>query len=341
MSCQAMANEVIEMFREKALNSNCPDYNSDCSDYMQRVELALQQMEWDKALDLCNRGSAPCSDTSVDADYCRAIGQMYSGAVYHSMGNLEEARNRYGQSAKIFSIMGRNDSEWCEATARYALGLLAQSFGDLYQAQRLCHRSHRLFQRLGKEGIDVRSAEHLVRERIKFLDFLRWQRLKAIEQAESVPIIGATAAGEPILAIEVEPEDVLPDRISLRGRNCKVKKLPEAGKSAAFELKPGSTYFALKAKGDSMTWVGIKDGDYVIFRQQRSADSGDIVVVRIDDPYGSSSTVKRFYRQDKTILLKAENPEYQPQIQVFGSEDPTIEILGKALAVASAMHDEL
>ena len=333
MSCQAMANEVIEMLREKAVNSDCPDYNSDCSDYIERVELALQQ-DWDNALDPCELSSALCSDTSVDADYCRAIAQMYEGACYHSAGHLEKAEHCYRQSANAFSIMKHDDCRWCEAVARYALGSLAQSTGDWYRVHRLYHQSLLLFQHLHKKGIDVQSAEPLVRERLKLLNFLHRQRQKAQEPVDSVPIIGTTAAGEPIIAIEVGPDDVLSDKICLRDRDCRIKKVLEADKGA-FELTPGSTYFALGVEGDSMTSVGIEDGDYVIFRQQPDADSGDIVVVRIDDPYGSISTVKRFYRQGKTIRLKAENPQYQPQIQIFGAGDPTIEILGKALAVAS------
>jgi SOS-response transcriptional repressor LexA len=339
MSCQTMTDEVFEMLQGKAMNSDCPDYNSACSDYVERVERSSRQMDWDKALDLCGRSSVPCSEAGIDAEHCRAVAQMYSGAVYHAMGDLEEAENCYRQSVNIFSIVDRDDSRWCEAVAQHALGLLAQSNGNLYEGQRLYHRSYHLFQRLGKKGTDDSSR---VLERIlsrkRHLDFLRRQRQKAQEQVHSTPIIGTTAAGEPILAIEVGPEDVFPDRISLRDRDCKVKKIPEVGKSAIFELELGSTYFALQVKGHSMTWVDIEDGDYVIFRHQHDADPGDIVVVRIDDLSGSNSTVKRFNRQGQSIILKAENPEYQPQVQIFGSGDPTIEILGKAVAVVSALR---
>jgi SOS-response transcriptional repressor LexA len=334
MSCQAMANEVIEMLRDKAVNRNCPNYSSDCSDYIERVELALRQ-DWDNALDPCEFSSALCSDTSVDADYCRAIAQMYEGACYHSAGHLEKAEHCYRQSANAFSIMKHDDCRWCEAVARYALGSLAQSDGDWYLAHRLYHQGLHLFQHLARKGVHVYSAEPLVKEKLKLLDLLRRQRHKAQERVDSVPVIGTTAAGEPIIAIEVSPDDVLADRISLRDRDCKIKKILEADRGATLELKPGSIYFALRVEGNSMTWVGIDNGDYVIFRQQPDADSGNIVVVRIDDLYGSISTVKRFYRQGKTIRLKAENPQYQPQIQIFGAGDPTIEILGKALAVAS------
>ena len=332
MSCQTMADEVIEMLRGKAVNSDCPDYNPDCSDYIERVELAIRQMDWDNALDLCRHDSASCSEVSIDAEYCRAIAQMYSGAIHHAMGDLEEAENCYNQSANIFSIMGRDDSRWSEAVARYALGLLAQSTNDWDQAQRLYHQSLLIFQHLGKNFPELEK----VRRRKRHLDFLRRQRQKAQEQLDFVPIIGTTAAGEPILAIEVGPEDVFSDRIHLRDRHCKIKKVLEVGKGATFELKHGNTYFALGVEGDSMTGVGIEDGDYVIFRRQPIAEQNEIAVVRIDDLQGSSSTVKRFYRRRRTVYLKPENPKYQPQI--FHTGDPTIEILGKAVAVASVIQ---
>jgi SOS-response transcriptional repressor LexA len=329
MSCQSMADEVINLLRKK--EGTTAELNAS-------AEQARRQMDWSTARELCEQSLQLCSNMiSVDAEECRAIAQMYLGAVYHSMGDLEEAENCYRQSADTFSIMDRDDSRWNEAVAQYALGLLAQSHGDLYQAQRLYHQSLHLFRYLGKRTVDVRLVEHSVSQRIKSLEFLRRQTQKSQERLDSVPIIGTTAAGEPILAIEVGPEDVSLNRISLRDRNCKVKKILEAVKDDAFELKPNSIYFALRVKGESMNKADIEDGDYVIFRQQPDVAPGDIVAVRTDDPYGSSTTVKRFYRRGKTILLKAENPEYQPQVQIFQASDPTIVILGKAVAVASPL----
>ncbi len=326
MSCQIMADEVVNSLQKD------PGLSFDLNE---RADRARRQMKWDLALDLCRQSLALCSGASIDVEYYRAITQMYKGALYHSMGDLEEAENWYRRSANIFSINEDVNSQWNEAVAQYALGLLAQSAGDWYQAQTLYYQSFRQFERLAEEGVDVRSPVHLVRERMQHLDFLRRRRQKAQEQADSVPIIGTTAAGEPILAIEVGPEDVFLDRISLGDRNGKVKKILGAGKGTTLELRSGSTYFALRVKGDSMTWVDIHNGDYVIFRQQPDADPGDIVVVRIDYAHDCSSTVKRLDRQGKAIVLKAENPAHEPPVLIFGPGDPTIEILGRALAVVS------
>lgn len=353
MSCQTMADEVLEMLRKEAVNSECPNYSPDCSDYIERVEAARQQMEWDKALDLCRRGSVPCSDTSVDAEYCRAVAQMYSGAVYQAMGDLEEAENCYRQSVNIFSIMDRDDSRWNKALAVYALGLVWQGRGALEEAQKSYHRSLLLLQHLKQREVpDMDNSvihrillrflqrpkksklERRIQRRMEHLSSLRRQRETLQQRANYVPIVGTTAAGDPILATEVRPEDVFWDTIHLRDQDHK-KKVLKAKKGTAVEIKTTDTHFALRVEGNSMTGVGIEDGDYVIFRRQPVVEQNEIAVVRIDDPQGSSSTVKRFYRQGKTIYLKPENPKYQ--VQIFHAGDPTIEILGKAVAVVSTL----
>lgn len=328
MSCQTMADEIISMLRKE---------HTLTFDFNERADQARRQMRWATAIDLCQQSLTLCSEASIEAEYCRALAQMHLGAIHHSMGNLEQAEDCYRQGAYIFTVNEHNDSQWNEAVALCALGLVAQSAGDWDQAQRLYQQSLRHFQHLGEKGVDVSSSEHLVMGRMRHLDFLRQQRRETRAGVYSVPIIGATAAGEPIVAIEVQPEYVLADRIRLRDRTCVIKRILQEGKGTSVDLKPSSAYFALRVEGNSMTGVGIQDGDYVVFRQQSCADSEDIVVVRIDYPDESRSTIKRFERRGNIILLKAENPDYQPQVQIFGIDDPTIETLGKAVAVVSVL----
>jgi repressor LexA len=47
----------------------------------------------------------------------------------------------------------------------------------------------------------------------------------------------------------------------------------------------------LRVRGDSMIDAGILDGDFVVARQQQTADNGDIVVAGIP---GDEATVKTF-----------------------------------------------
>ena len=106
-------------------------------------------------------------------------------------------------------------------------------------------------------------------------------------RSKAVPLVGAIACGGPITAIE-DYEDVY--------------RMPE-------ELIGGGEHFMLRAKGNSMTGVGIYDEDLLIIRRQPSADYGQIVAAMIED---EEATVKTFRPQrDGKIMLQAENPDYK------------------------------
>ena len=54
--------------------------------------------------------------------------------------------------------------------------------------------------------------------------------------------------------------------------------------------------------------AGILDGDRVIVKQQATAENGQIVCALIE----GEATLKRFYKKDGVITLKAENENYPP-----------------------------
>ena len=66
--------------------------------------------------------------------------------------------------------------------------------------------------------------------------------------------------------------------------------------------------FALQVKGDSMIGAGILDGDKVIVKQQGTAENGEIVCAVIN----GEATLKRFFKKDGVVTLKAENEKYPP-----------------------------
>ena len=117
--------------------------------------------------------------------------------------------------------------------------------------------------------------------------------------AKQVPILGKVTAGLPILAVE-DIEGYIP-----------------------YPDKSGKELFALHVDGVSMIGAGILDGDYVIAERTPTAENGEIVVGMIDD----EATVKRFYRENGTLRLQPENPDYEPIIS------DEITILGKVIAV--------
>jgi repressor LexA len=108
----------------------------------------------------------------------------------------------------------------------------------------------------------------------------------------SVPLVGRVAAGGPILA-----EENIEDHIVLGP-----------------EIAGGDDAFALHVRGDSMIEAGIHDGDMVVVRPQRDANSGQIVVARIENEQTGEHevTVKRFFRETGRIRLQPENSALEP-----------------------------
>ncbi len=116
-----------------------------------------------------------------------------------------------------------------------------------------------------------------------------------------VPVLGRIAAGGPILA-EQSVEGVFP--------------LPR-------ELVGEGTLFMLQVKGDSMLDAAICEGDWVVVRQQPTANSGEIVAAMLD----GEATVKTYRHRDGHVWLMPHNPAFDP----IPGDDATI--LGKVVAV--------
>lgn len=120
-------------------------------------------------------------------------------------------------------------------------------------------------------------------------------------QATYVPVVGRIAAGGPILAEEAI-EDVFP--------------LPR-------QIVGSGQLFLLKIVGDSMVDAAICDGDWVVVRQQPTAESGDIVAAMIE----GEATVKTYKRRGGHVWLMPHNPAYEP---IPGDEAT---VLGRVVAV--------
>ncbi len=123
----------------------------------------------------------------------------------------------------------------------------------------------------------------------------------------NVPILGAIAAGSPLLAEEQIEDHLLVDERFLHGT--------------------GKNIFALKIKGESMIGAGILNGDYVLIRQQPKVENGEIAAVLLDD----EATVKRVFVKKGCLELVSENPAMKP-IEV-AENDKRIQILGKVVGV--------
>jgi repressor LexA len=120
-----------------------------------------------------------------------------------------------------------------------------------------------------------------------------------------LPLVGRVAAGSPILAEQnIEESFMLPTQIV-----------------------SDASSFLLTVRGESMIEAGILDGDYVVVKEQPTANNGEIVVALIDD----EATVKTFYREPDRIRLQPENHTMEP----IYTRDVTI--LGKVIALLRAL----
>ena len=123
----------------------------------------------------------------------------------------------------------------------------------------------------------------------------------APEKSRNVPLVGQIAAGIPITADQNIDE---------------VHTLPES-------LVGKGNVYMLKVKGDSMVDAAICDGDYVVIREQKNAEAGEIVAAMIE----GEATVKTFSKKGGHFWLLPANDNYAP----IPADDA--EILGKVTAV--------
>ncbi len=126
------------------------------------------------------------------------------------------------------------------------------------------------------------------------------------DDVRMLPLLGAIAAGTPILAEQnVEEEMAVPGILTTSGE-C----------------------FLLRVRGESMILAGILDGDYVVVRRQADCADGDIVAALVDD---TEATVKRLDHVDGRVRLSPENDAMEP----FYPE--RVDVLGKIVGVFRRM----
>jgi repressor LexA len=116
-----------------------------------------------------------------------------------------------------------------------------------------------------------------------------------------IPIYGRIAAGPPSLA-EQQPDQVTPNMDTF------------------LDVREGD--FLLCVSGESMTGIGVMNGDHVLVRPTQEVHDGEVAVVLI--PGENAATLKRIYRFGPEVTLISENPAYArmtypaDQVQVQG-----------------------
>lgn len=121
-----------------------------------------------------------------------------------------------------------------------------------------------------------------------------WNHSRAIElvrqagarAAVELPLLGRVAAGRPIEALETADTIAVPEEF-IRRQNT----------------------YVLRVTGNSMIEDGIRDGDYVVVEERKTAENGETVVATID----GEATVKRFYLEKSgRVRLQPANEEMEP-----------------------------
>ena len=106
------------------------------------------------------------------------------------------------------------------------------------------------------------------------------------QDADSLPMLGYIAAGQPIEAVEHQESIQIPE-----------------------SLRSNKPCYVLQIKGDSMIDEGILDGDYIVVEKCSQARNGDIVVALIDK---SEATLKRIEQKPGQVTLHPANADYKP-----------------------------
>lgn len=121
-----------------------------------------------------------------------------------------------------------------------------------------------------------------------------WNRSRSVELVQTrtttrsiaLPLLGYVAAGAPIEAIASDETIPVPENL--------VGKL--------------DTY-ALRVRGNSMLDEQIRDGDFVIVEDRKTAKNGEMVIALLND---SHVTLKKIYQENNIVRLQPANPEAKP-----------------------------
>ena len=138
-----------------------------------------------------------------------------------------------------------------------------------------------------------------------------WNRSRSVElmptrlggRAIELPMLGYVAAGAPIEAIATTETIAVPEDL--------------VGKRDSY---------VLRVRGDSMIDEQIRDGDFVVVEDRKTAENGEMVIALLR---GSDVTLKKFYRDGGRIRLQPANPAIQP---IFADPD-SVQVQGVVVGV--------
>jgi repressor LexA len=139
-----------------------------------------------------------------------------------------------------------------------------------------------------------------------------WNRSRSVEllpsrsagRAIELPLLGYVAAGMPIEAVATSETIAVPESLVTGKRDT----------------------YVLRVRGDSMIDEQIRDGDWVVVEDRRSADNGEMVIALVG---GQDATLKKFYKENGRVRLQPANPSMAP---IFVEPD-SVQIQGVVVGV--------
>jgi repressor LexA len=157
-------------------------------------------------------------------------------------------------------------------------------------------------------GLSSLATVHKHLTNLQEKGFIRraWNRSRSVEliptrtggRAVELPLLGYVAAGAPIEAVPGHETIAVPE-----------------------DLVGKRDTYVLRVRGDSMIDEQIRDGDYVIVEDRKTAVNGEMVIALVN---GNEVTLKKFYRDNGRVRLQPANPALQPlvfpadQVQIQG-----------------------
>lgn len=180
------------------------------------------------------------------------------------------------------------------------------------------------------KAYDIFSDGNLMQQYNKLLELLETIKNDdylseiLLNNKTTIPILGTIRAGLPLLA-----EDNWESVIEISN-----------------EIKAD---FALRVTGDSMSWVGIHDGDLALLQKTNVAQNGQIVAAGIENATWEA-TLKFYMSTNSHYVLRAANPSYPDMLftekhRIIGTvvniikETPSI-FTYRDFLTAKDMHDE-
>jgi repressor LexA len=127
------------------------------------------------------------------------------------------------------------------------------------------------------------------------------------ERFNRIPVLASIPAGRPDLAYEDIQDYIELDNFLPRGIQQE-------------------DVFALKVKGNSMTDLGIMDGDVAIIKRQSTAYNGDIIAALLEN---NEVTLKILRHRANKTFLEAANKNYLPIKQEFSIMGRLVTIVRK------------